>query len=100
MSLVETSGPLVETSGPLDVTSGPPVGTSGPPGVTSGPPEGVGLLSRPPAAAGQGWAHPLAPGTPVAPGRGRGRGLGRGGHPAAVGRDNCIMGYQLGGLSQ
>ena len=94
----------METSGPLDVTSGPPVGTSGPPGVTSGPPEGVGLLSRPPAAAGQGWAHPLAPGTPVAPGRGRGRGrgrcLGRGGHPAAVGRDNCIMGYQLGGLSQ
>ena len=100
MSLVETSGPLVETSGPLDVTSGPPVGTSGPPVVTYGPPEGAGLLSRPPAAAGQGWVHPLARGTPVAPGRGRGRGLGRGGHPAAVGRDNCIMGYQLGGLSQ
>ena len=100
MPLVETSGPLVRIWERLDVTSGPPVGTSGPPGVTSGPPEGVGLLSRPPAAAGQGWAHPLAPGTPVAPGRGRGRGLGRGGHPAAVGRDNCIMGYQLGGLSQ
>ena len=98
MPLVETSGPLVRIWERLDVTSGPPVRTSGPPGVTSGPPEGVGLLSRPPAAAGQSWAHPLAPGTPVAPGRGRG--LGRGGHPAAVGRDNCIMGYQLGGLSQ
>ena len=87
---------------PLDVTSGPPVGTSGPPVVTFGPPEGAGLLSRPPAVAGRGWAHPLAPETPAGPGRGRGRGrvLGRGGHPAAVGRDNCIMGYQLGGLSR